>query len=227
MATKKKPAGGAPAKRDTATVGADVTAKQKALDDKAHAKAVTSPTLAATFTREAFADPSLSGLGKLNWASHWSAITEICEKVNDGDMKRPEAMLIAQAMTLDAIFNRCAALAGHNLVERLPAAEALIRMALKAQGQCTQTLRVLGELKNPKSVAFIKQQNNAAGHQQVNNGAEDRSACAREESGNQSNGLLEQQHGEWLDSGAAGQAGRSNQTVETVGAVDRASDRGG
>lgn len=48
--------------------------------------------------------------------------------------------------------------------------ELVMRTALRAQGQCAQTLRVLGEVRNPKSVAFIKQQNVGA-VQQINNGA--------------------------------------------------------
>ncbi|WP_019937555.1 hypothetical protein [Bordetella sp. FB-8] len=36
--------------------------------------------------------------------------------------------------------------------------------------------------------------------------------------------LLEQSNGEWLDTGAASQAGRSDTTLETVGAINRTQD---
>lgn len=45
------------------------------------------------------------------------------------------------------------------------------RLALKAQAQGVRTLEVLGALKNPQPVAFVKQANIAHGPQQVNNGA--------------------------------------------------------
>jgi len=101
-----------------------------------------------------------------------------------------------------------------------------MRMALKAQAQCTQTLRVLGELKAPKSVSFIKQQNNAAGPQQVNNGPVTQGTRAHEsEDGQkQTSELLtderEAQDAATLDSGATSRAGRKDPTVETMGAVD-------
>ena len=40
---------------------------------------------------------------------------------------------------------------------------------MRAQGQCRATLQTLGELKNPRQVAFVKQANIANGYQQVNN----------------------------------------------------------
>ena len=109
--------------------------------------------------------------------------------VNKGDMARPEALLIAQAHTLDALFGRLLDASVNNMGEYLGAAESYMRLALKAQSQSAQTLRVLNEMKHPKHVAFIKQANLASGHQQVNN------APARETENTQ-NKLLEEEHGE-------------------------------
>jgi hypothetical protein len=196
---------------------------------KMTAKLMTRPSFMAAHTAMSFIPDSMKVYG-----AHIVTMNEeyrdSCKAVVDGDMTTPEALLIAQAMSLNSIYNECASLAGMNIAERLPKAEVLLRMALKAQAQCTQTLRVLGELKNPKAVAFIKQQNNAAGPQQVNNGpvTQGTHAHVSEETQAATNELLtderEAQHGATLDTGATGRAGRENQTLETVGEVNRASD---
>jgi hypothetical protein len=56
-----------------------------------------------------------------------------------------------------------------NLYDHLDASERFMRLALKAQSQCRSTIESLAEIKNPSSVAFVKQANIAKGHQQVNN----------------------------------------------------------
>ena len=90
------------------------------------------------------------------------------EAVGKGSTEPMESMLFSQADSLDAIFNSLIQKAGH---EHEPAKfELIMRAALKAQNQCAQTLRVLGEIRNPRSVAFIRQQNNA-NQQIVSNGA--------------------------------------------------------
>jgi hypothetical protein len=146
------------------------------------------------------------------------------QAVVDGDLSALERMLVTQAGTLDAIFNYAAARASG--ASHLPQQEAFMRQALKAQAQCANTVKVLGELKTPKSVAFIKQQNNAAGHQQVNNGvAPSTVSRAHEEKPIQSNELLANDHGtQRMDTGAASEAGRGNQTLEAVEAVNRTAE---
>jgi hypothetical protein len=94
-----------------------------------------------------------------------------------------------------------------------------MRLALKAQSQSAQTIRVLNELKNPKNVAFIQQANLSNGHQQVNN-------TSTRESENQQNELLEAQHGERLDFGAQAAPGEDDQAVEAVGEIDGADKQG-
>lgn len=211
-----------------------LTAKQKAECSKTRASASTSPTLAAASTRNNFMDPSLESLGDMAWTDHWKALAEKCKMVSEGDMAYPEAMLLSQAMTLEAIFNRCASLAGHNMMNHLTQGETLLRMALRAQSQCTQTLRVLGELKSPRAPAtFVKQQNNANGNQQVNNGPVTQGATAHahgeKETPVTTNELLtddtEAQHAAMLDSGATSRAGRENQTLEAVGVRSGTGDR--
>jgi hypothetical protein len=100
-------------------------------------------------------------------------IDELNDQVNDvrkGDLSRFEAMLVAQAHTLDALFG--------NLIRRsqnnsragyLDAAETYMRFAHNAQGQAVRTIEALAELKNPRAVAFVQQANITTGPQQTKN----------------------------------------------------------
>lgn len=201
-------------------------------DQELMAKLATNSSYPGTGTQQAFLSKSVTALSTVSFVDQWKRTMAVCRGVVDGDMTHPETMLMTQAMSLEAVFNQCASLASLNLDTRsgLTHAEALMRMALKAQAQCTQTLRVLGELKNPKAVAFIKQQNNTAGPQQVNNGpvTQGTHAHASEETQPMTNELItdkkDGQHAATLDTGATGRTVREDQTVETVGAVNRAGD---
>ncbi|MSP28840.1 MAG: hypothetical protein EXR80_10760 [Methylococcales bacterium] len=115
--------------------------------------------------------------------------------VKNGDMGRPEAMLLAQAHTLDALFNNLARRAQNQ--QYIKQFETNLRLAFKAQSQCRATLETLAALKNPP-VIFAKQANISNGHQQINNGVP---ATHTEKTQNQPNELLvEAQHGsETLD----------------------------
>ncbi|VWC14064.1 hypothetical protein BLA6993_05496 [Burkholderia lata] len=177
----RQPAAAAPADKERAEKRGKVTAKL-----------MTGPSFMAAHTAMSFIPDSMKAYGPANVYSMFDEFHKRVKDTCEGDMTTPEALLVAQAMSLNSIYNECAQLAGANIAKRLPQAEALMRMALKAQAQCTQTLRVLGELKAPKSVAFIKQQNNAAGNQQVNNGPVTQGTSARtsEESPERSNELL-------------------------------------
>lgn len=98
-------------------------------------------------------------------------LKEQVAEVRAGDMSRPEAMLIAQAHTLDALFNNLARRAQNNAsAGYLEASDRYMRLALKAQSQAIRTIEALAEMKNPRPVAFVKQANIANGPQQINNG---------------------------------------------------------
>lgn len=150
------------------------------------------------------------------------ALKKQASDVKAGDISAVETILVTQANTLDVIFNRLAYKSAH--CEYLNQMEANLRLALKAQSQCRATLEALAEIKNPRPVAFVRQANITNGPQQVNNGTAP-PARAREESANQSNELLEQHHGEWLDAGAASEAARSDTAMATVGSLHRADER--
>jgi hypothetical protein len=130
-------------------------------------------------------------------------------------MGRPEALLTSQAQTLDALFNHLTRLAYRNW-NSMDLAERLLRLALKAQTQSRATVETLGNLRNPPMV-IARQANIAHGPQQVNNGEPTRTREIQSEPGK----LLEQTHGERLDTGAAGQAIGSDPAMATVGAIHR------
>lgn len=159
-----------------------------------------------------------------------AALGDMVAQIEKGNMVSVERMLVSQAVALNVMFGEFARRASQNMGAHLGATESYMRLALKAQQQSASTLRILGELKNPKApVAFIKQQNNAAGHQQVNNGtapiATSTHAHARtEEKPVTTNELLvDGTHGTTnLDFGTTSGAGRGNPAMAAVGEVHRA-----
>jgi hypothetical protein len=139
-------------------------------------------------------------------------------------MSSVEAMLMSQAAALDAMFHTLVYRSAKNAQEGFrEASDQYLRLALKAQGNCRATLLTLSEVKNPRTVAFIKQANLANGPQQVNNGtAVPAPAPARaQETSNPANKLLEANPSERLEFGATAAAGGANQELETLGTVHR------
>jgi hypothetical protein len=149
------------------------------------------------------------------------------DAVSAGKLDRPEAMLLAQAQTLDGLFH---ALARRAMSEdRLLQYETHMRLAMKAQSQCRTTLEALAEIKNPRSVAFVKQANIAAGPQQVNNGdnATIRAGARTQENEIPPNKLLTETSYETLDAGRTRTTSGVNSPLETVGAINGAADNAG
>lgn len=141
------------------------------------------------------------------------------KEVKDGNLSCAEMTLAAQANTLDLIFNSLMCKAAN--AQQLAQFETFMRLALKAQGQCRATYEALAEIKNPKPMAFIKQQNIGL-NQQVNN---DAAPLTHEKSVNSSNELLEEnQHGQWLDTRTTGTTIGTDKELETVGIIDRSKD---
>jgi len=145
-------------------------------------------------------------------------------EVQKGDMRRPEAMLVAQAHTLDSLFNNLSFRSQGNMVARYgEAAERYMKLALKAQSQCIRTIEALGELKNPRAVAFVKQANIAHGPQQINNGGPGES-LAHGNNPISSNELSGGGHELLPDTRASALESRIDTPVEAVGEVYRATD---
>lgn len=142
-----------------------------------------------------------------------------CDLVNQGDLKRPEAILLSQAFTLDAMFieiaRRAATYAG-----QIEPFERLLRLAFKAQSQSRATLETLASMKNPP-VVLARQANISTGPQQVNNGV---AVTPAREIQIAPNKLLESDDGKWLDPRAACAPSRVDQAMAPVGTIDRAKD---
>jgi len=184
-------------------------------ENEAHARDLITPTLGAAACIQDY-----SGGGDL--AGLVYALEHEIKQVSGGDMSRPEGMLVAQAHTLDMIFNTLVLKASHNLrADYLEATDRLMRLALKAQSQSRSTLEALAEIKNPRPVAFVKQANFANGPQQVNNGSMPEASRARENE-NQQDKLLEKDNGEWMDARTAGAAVGINPEMATVGEINGA-----
>ena len=149
------------------------------------------------------------------------------DKSTNGDLSRLEYMLIGQATALQSIFTSLARRA--QAQEYQKNLESFLGLALKAQAQSRATIQAVVELKYPRQVAFVKQANISHGPQQVNNGGDYGSSthAHAEENNLQQNKLLEDQsHGRThLDTGTTTAASRSDKTLETLGAVNRAAKR--
>lgn len=171
------------------------------------------PSVRAAITAQAYSKQ----FGELELTALVDELASQSSAASKGDMARPEAMLMSQAHTLEAIFHELVRRAGLNMGEYLSAAETYMRLGLKAQSQCRATLETLAAIKNPSPVTFVKQAN-VAHTQQVNNGAVPEASRARE-SENQPNKLLEQQPNEWMDSGTAQAPVGADSALATVGTV--------
>ena len=140
-------------------------------------------------------------------------LREQAAAVHAGDLAQVEAMLMNQATTLQSLF---VWLTERGMVQiTIPAFEVNLRLALRAQAQCTRTLEVLATIKNPPVV--IAKQANIAQQQQVNNNV----APLVRETENSQNKLLETLPGERLESGTAATASGADSDLATVGAVNR------
>lgn len=176
------------------------------------ARMMASPETAAARVIAATEGPS--GMGEdLDVPELVECLREQAIAVNGGNMTNVEAVLSNQATALQSLFAR--------MIERgmgselLAQYEAHMRIALRAQAQCVRTLEALAAIRNPP-VIFAKQANISAGPQQVNYGPR------AQEIQIEPSKVLEAQHGERLDFGAATAAGRIDTALETLGEIDRA-----
>lgn len=177
------------------------------------------PTVRSAMTIEAYS----RGLGELNLATLVDTLRQQAQAATAGDWRLSEATLVSQASTLDAIFNTLAQRAAD--ATSVEAMERLLKLALRAQGQCRATIETLAEIKSPLAGAYVRQANIAAGHQQVNNGEPWVAPGPRaQENGSEQTQLLEPSHGERVDTRAARSAGGTDPELEPVGEIHGAQD---
>jgi hypothetical protein len=184
-----------------------IKAEQGESDAAALTRASLSPSVSNAFTVQRYSN----ACGKQELAALVDELEAQAKAVNDGSLKRTEEMLIVQAHTLDAVFNKLAQLAIS--AEYIPNVDRYLRLALKAQSQCRATLETLAMVKNPTPTTFVKQANIANGHQQINNGAVLETRAVSE---NQESKILEHRYGERLDTRAAGTTGADDTQLAAV-----------
>ena len=139
------------------------------------------------------------------------------DRIHDNDTNEIEAMLITQAKSLEYVF--------YDALSKLPSssiehAEVFANIALRSQNGCRRTLMALAELKHPRrTTTFIKQQNNHAVNQQVNNGVK----SEIENNKNIANELDAKVSYEAknMDIGTTLTTGSTHTPTETVGILDR------
>jgi len=202
MATNKKPTTETAIKPNN-VVNVDVILPET--EDAATARVLTKPEISAAVTIQQWQ----GGITEVNTLA--SELAKQIDEANNGNMKRPEAMLLAQAQTLDELFNNLARRAHRQ--EGIAMIDPYLRLALKAQTQCRATLETLVAIKNPP-IIYAKQANFANGHQQVNNGI---TPSHTEEIKNQQNELLTELPDETLDAGRKGAAIEADKAMAAVG----------
>lgn len=144
------------------------------------------------------------------------------DAVQRGDLSRGEAMLAAQAHSLNSLFysmaNRSAARSKAGYPD---AAETYMKLAMRAQSQCRATWEAIAEIKNPRQVAFVKQANMGQ-NVQVNNGAVGTGPPLRTENLENTQTKVSGGTNELLPNARASTpAGGIDPPMETMGALDR------
>ncbi len=178
-------------------------------DSKGVTQITLRPTVQAAATLQQF--NTLTNT-ELDFVALVDGLSKQTQATIDGDTDRAEAMLTAQAHTLDAIFNALAKKAIR--ADYMDQLDRYLRLSLKAQSQCRATWEAVSAIRNP-SVAYVKQAN-IAHTQQVNNGT---SQVQETETGQ--NQLLEHVHYERMDTGTTGTAIKDDSAVEALATVHR------
>lgn len=213
---KKQPDKPANPARKTINIAVSDPSDTKAVRQQI-ARLVTGPQLAAA--RAVIATEGTTGIGaELEMTAMGEALKEQAAAINGGDLRPIEAMLINQATALQNLFARLVERGMNtNVVQQF---DVHLRLALRAQAQCTRTLETLATMKNPPVV--IARQANIAQQQQVNNGpAAPEPTRARAGPDSPKSKLLECVPSERLDSGTQGAASGAYSDLETLGAVNR------
>lgn len=180
-----------------------------------------------TYSRDTYSE-------EVSLTDAYGELMRLSDAAAAGDLTQLERLLSAQALALNSVFAGLAHRAKTNSQGGyLGAADTYLRLALRAQAQCRQTVQTLFEMKNPRPVAFVQQANISNGPQQVNNGPglalprNTRAGAHAEKNDPAPSKLLEAQDGERLDLGAQGSAGRASQELAPVGPLNGTEDRCG
>lgn len=170
------------------------------------------------FSSAAMALDSLHGHGSLLDApTVMDELIKSAKQVTNGNIAEIEQMLMTQAKALDYIFyDALTQLTDLNMINQI---EVFSNIAFRAQTQCRKTLSTLADLKHPRRITFVKQQNNAI-NQQINNAAESGHEQFENSNKNENELLSEVNHAS-LDCRGTAEAIRVNQTVDAMGKINR------
>jgi hypothetical protein len=186
--------------------------------ERAFSKDTLRPSASSAKTIRKVMEKQLGYLPDLTLDALTEELASQCAEVSNGNLAAPEAMLMSQAQTCDAVFQHLTQQAYDNM-NNIDIAERWFRLAFKAQSNSRASIETLGYLKNPTTV-FAKQANMTTGPQQVNNNAISRT---REPEIVQ-NELLERKDGKRLEpSTSSGAVGR-NSELATVAKFNRTKD---
>ena len=207
MTTKKKSK--TPTKKDAKTL--NVTAEKGKSEERKLTEVQLSPN-----TLNAMAVQTYAGAyaGKVDLAEAFTILQEKSKKINNGDLSELEATLAAQAVSLNAIFATMAKRADQ--CEFMNQMETTMKLAFRAQSQCSRTIEILASIKHPPMV--YAQTNIAHGHQQVNNAP----SHAGETINSQNELLQEDNHG--MGTRAPTKTRRNDTQMETVGKIHGTQD---
>jgi hypothetical protein len=135
-----------------------------------------------------------------------------------GDMENAVSMLSTQAIALDCLFSNLSRRACGNMEEGFgEAAERYMKLAMRAQAQCAKTIQTMGELKNPRHIAFVRQAN-IAHNQQVNN---QELPCTKKDRFQQNKLIDGDKDDLQMDARTENSAGGIDQKMEAVGEINR------
>lgn len=169
-----------------------------------------------------------SGSAEVDALAVLEELKDMAADVADGNLSAVEQMLLHQAVALQTMFMDLVLRAKGR--QELPAMQALMQLALKAQSGSRATLQTLAELKNPRPV-FVRQ-TNVAQTQQVNNGGQDAVAVQPSRARKPRNAPIELKaptkecHGSpTLDPRATTAAGRAGSAQQALGTFDRPPQR--
>jgi hypothetical protein len=84
---------------------------------------------------------SETAYGEVDLTACFTALNESIAAVHRGELRDAEGILLAQAVALNAVFTELSQRSARTLPRRLDIADRMMRLALKAQGQCVRHSR--------------------------------------------------------------------------------------
>ena len=162
-------------------------------------------------------------LGTLDLTECFAQMLYRAREVSNRNTQSQQEILAGQIISLNAIYTDLALIA-HSNMSNCAVFERLMRLALKAQGNCRATAEALAAIQNPPAV-FAQQANITNGPQQINNGLPGAGCSARAKNSDSLPNELLEAHGERLDPRTQSTTSNRDKELAALGTIDRAQDR--